>query len=71
MTRKHRAALLQIGKNIKTIRKDMGMRQTDLGKKTGVDRADLSRIENGQKNVELVTIIKIAEALGIELKELF
>ena len=71
MTKKQQEVFIAIGKNIRRIRKEAEMTQVGLGKKTGINHSDLSRIENGQKNVELVTIIKIAEALGIELKELF
>jgi transcriptional regulator with XRE-family HTH domain len=38
---------------------------------TGISNGALSRIENGKKNIEFVTISKLADALEVELVELF
>ena len=69
--RRYKAELKSLGKRIKKIRLDKGLIQLDLEVKAGISRADISKIENGLKNIEFITIIKIAEALDIEVIELF
>ncbi|HRE52210.1 MAG TPA: helix-turn-helix transcriptional regulator [Flavitalea sp.] len=71
MNPSHQAILYALGQNIRRIRKNQGMRQMGLEALTGINHSDISRIENGQKNVELVTVIKIAEALEVDIKDLF
>ena len=69
--RRYKAELKSLGKRIKKIRLDRGLIQLDLEVKAGISRADISKIENGLKNIEFITIIKIAEALDVEVIELF
>jgi transcriptional regulator with XRE-family HTH domain len=63
--------LKELGKRIKKIRKHKNLTQLDLEVKCGIDNGDISRIENGRKNLELYTIVKLAEALDVDLYELF
>jgi len=63
--------LIRLGQRIREIRKSKGMTQVDLEVECHINNGDISRIENGQKNIELHTIIKLADALGVELHELF
>jgi hypothetical protein len=43
----------------------------DLEAETNIPNGRLSKIENGLVNVEFITIARIAEALGVEIMELF
>lgn len=63
--------LIKLGKRIRFLRKKKKITQIDLELATGVNNADISRIENGNKNIELITLIKIAIALKVTIKELF
>jgi len=63
--------LIKLGKRIKELRKSKNITQVDIEVATGINNADISRIESGNKNIELVTLIKIAIALKVETKELF
>ena len=45
-------------------RKEQQMSQQDLADATGIDRADISKLENGNANPSLQTIKKIAKGLG-------
>jgi len=63
--------LIELGKRIRYYRKRNNLTQVDLELKTGINNGDISRIENGQKNIELYTIVKLAEALGVELIDFF
>ena len=69
--KRYKSELKALGKRIFTIRKQKGLIQLDLEIKCNISRADISKIENGLKNVEFLTIVKIAEALDVETIELF
>lgn len=45
-------------------RREMNISQQDLADATGIDRSDISRIENGNANPSLTTIKRIAAGLG-------
>jgi len=53
-----------IGHAIKQARKERNMTQEELGKLVGVQKAQISKIENSIKNARLDTIMKIFRALG-------
>jgi HTH-type transcriptional regulator/antitoxin HipB len=53
-----------IGHAIKQARKDRNLTQEELGKLVGVQKAQISKIENSIKNARLDTIMKIFKALG-------
>lgn len=62
---------LKIGQRIKELREKAEMSQKDLAYTADLDRSYIASIENGQRNVSIVNIEKIAIALGVTLKELF
>ena len=62
---------LKIGQRIKKIRERAEMSQKDLAYIADLDRSYIASIENGQRNVSIINIEKIAAALGVSLKELF
>ena len=53
-----------IGHAIKQARKERNITQEELGKLVGVQKAQISKIENSIKNARLDTILKIFKALG-------
>lgn len=62
---------LKIGLRIKELREATKMSQKDLAYTADLDRSYIASIENGQRNVSIVNIEKIATALGVTLKEFF
>ena len=52
-----------IGEMIKKARKEKNLTQADLGKLVGVQKAQISKLENGASNVTIGTILKVFEAL--------
>lgn len=63
--------MLQLYKNIKHRRKELGMTQTDLAKKLGyTDKSMISKIENGSIDLPQSKIISFAEALNISPSDL-
>lgn len=51
---------------VKNRREELGMTMEDLGNAIGVQRSAINKYEKGQiKNVSLITLSEIAEALGV------
>ena len=71
MEKRYHRELLSFGARLKALRKRKGLSQLDLEIESGINRTEISRIENAQKNIEFRTLVKLAEALKIDLKELF
>ena len=63
--------LTKIGAKIKSLRQSKGMTQQDLAEKCGFEKASLSRIETGQTNSTLRTLLRITEALELPITSLF
>lgn len=63
--------LIKLGKRLRQLRKEKKLTQLDLEVRSGIDHGDISRIENGQKNIEFHSIVKLAEALEADLYQLF
>lgn len=60
---------LMIGLMIKEARKEAGLTQEELARKSGTSKHYISRIENNKSDIELLTLIKIVEGgLGKRLK---
>ena len=59
-----------IGLQVIEMRETKNLRQTDLSKKTGIDQGDISKIEDGLKNITLSTLERIADGLDctVEIK---
>ncbi|MBS1769722.1 MAG: helix-turn-helix transcriptional regulator [Acidobacteria bacterium] len=62
---------VRLGLRIRQVRIDKGMSQKDLAYEADLDRSYIASVENGQRNISIVNIEKIAKALGISLKILF
>ena len=60
-----------LGERINKLRKSRRMTLTEISKKTRIDMATLSRIENGKMTGTLDSHVKIAEALGVRLPDLY
>jgi DNA-binding XRE family transcriptional regulator len=57
-----------IGKLIKEARKQANMTQSELAEKAGTKKTYISRIENGQSDIQLTTLFRIIETgLGKQL----
>lgn len=56
-----------LGCAIKQARKERNLTQEQLGKLVGVQKAQISKIENSVKNARFETILKVFEALGAKV----
>ena len=57
-----------IGKAIKQTRQERHLTQEELGKLIGVQKAQISRLENNASNVTMDTLIKVFTALNAKIK---
>ena len=71
MEKRYKSEIKAFGKRLKSIRLKKGLTQLDLELESGISRTEISRIENGLKNIEFYTVVKLAEALGVTLGEFF
>lgn len=63
--------LAAIGATVRAIRQERGMSQEALADEAGLDRSHMGRIERGERNVTLLNLVKVAEALRYPLSSLF
>jgi DNA-binding Xre family transcriptional regulator len=59
-----------IGGRLKRLRRQQALGQQDLERMTGVTQSTISRLETNERPARPSTIRKLAEALGVEPKEL-
>ncbi len=60
-----------MGYNLRKIREEKGMTQSELAQKSGVSRVTISRLESGsQSDLMVGNLNKLAEALGCRVSEL-
>lgn len=58
----------QIVRALIRIRAEKNISQKQLSELTGINQADISRIENGNANPSLRTLQRLADGLGMKLK---
>ncbi len=62
--------LIKFGERVREIRKEKGLSQEELSFNADLHRTYIGMIERAEKNITLVNIEKIANALEVEIKEL-
>jgi transcriptional regulator with XRE-family HTH domain len=63
--------IANLGVHIRQLREKKGMSQQDLADDCEIRKTQIGRIERAEINTTVKTLIKIANALDIEPKELF
>lgn len=58
-----------VGNRIKYLRKRLNLSQEKLALKADIDRTYLAGVESGKRNVTIVSIEKIVNALEVSMKE--
>jgi transcriptional regulator with XRE-family HTH domain len=66
-----KSALKEFGSNLKKIRKRKGLSLRALSYECSIDFSDIGKIERGEINVTLLTIVQLAKALSVPTEELF
>lgn len=67
---RHNEALILFGKKVREVRRRQKLTQDQLAYESDISKNQISRIERGQINTGLSTIVKLAEVLGVHPKEL-
>ena len=62
--------VVQFGKKLREIRLKKNLSQGDVSRILDVHRSYISGLERGMRNPSLLTVRKIAKALGVNAKEL-
>ena len=62
--------MLRFGERQRVVRLKIGVSQEKLAELAGLHRTYVSSVERGQRNISLLNIEKLAEALDVELREL-
>lgn len=57
-----------IGRQLAELRKSAGMTQEQLSELSGLNRANISKIESGKYNVSIDILGKLCEVLGVEIE---
>jgi len=60
-----------IGDRLREFREEKGLSQGDIGKRTGLLRCYISRVENGHTVPAIETLKKLARAMEVPLYQLF
>ena len=64
-------AQARVGLRIKELRAERGVSQDALAYSIGMSRTYFAEVETGKRNVSIKNIFRIAEGLGVSLKEFF
>ncbi|MDO8569281.1 MAG: helix-turn-helix transcriptional regulator [bacterium] len=62
--------IIKFGKKLREMRLKKDLSQGDVARILGVHRTYISGLERGVRNPSLLTVRKIAKALGVNAKEL-
>ena len=65
-SKKDREYLRRVGDNIRQARKRKGISQEEFAGIAGFSRSYYTEIETGQRNISLLNLIKILEALDVD-----
>lgn len=63
--------LIKFGERVRDLRKERGLSQEQLAFKADLHRTYIGMIERAEKNITLVNVEKIANALNVNINELF
>jgi transcriptional regulator with XRE-family HTH domain len=58
------------GANLRRLRHDAGLTQMELSNRSGLDMAEISRLETGIRDVRLSTIVRLADGLEVPVQAL-
>lgn len=63
--------VVKLGERIVQLRKEKGIKQIDLSVYINIDDGSLRKVESGKANPTTKTLEKIAQGLGVKVKDLF
>jgi transcriptional regulator with XRE-family HTH domain len=63
--------LIRLGQHVRKLRLEQSISQEALAEKAGVHRTYVGMIERGEKNITVLSILKISAALGKNISDFF
>ncbi len=60
-----------VGSRIKQLRNEMGISQEALAHRADIDRTYMTSVENGKRNIAIVNLEKIINALNVSIPDFF
>lgn len=70
MKDRDKAFIQKFGKRVQQLRKQNGLTQEDLSAKTDIPRAQIGRIERGEINTTIRTMLRLCRAFNIDIIKL-
>jgi DNA-binding XRE family transcriptional regulator len=64
------SVLHRFGKKVRSLRAAAGLSQEELAGRCGLDRTYIGSVERGERNISLLNICRIAEALAVKPADL-
>ena len=71
MTRTVTKEMQQINQRIVTLRRERGIKQSELAEKIGISQTNMSNIERGRTGITLDNLLKIRAVLGCKMADFF
>ena len=62
---------ISVGNKIKELRRERNLSQEDLAFLSGLDRTYINSVENGRRNISIISLEKIANGLGVKIRNIF
>lgn len=62
--------VLRVGQRLRELREENELTQEELGKRAGIDRKTVNRIENGHFSPSIMTLFMLSDALRVKPSEL-
>lgn len=62
---------IALGLRIKQLRNEEGISQEELANRAELDRTYITSVEKGRRNISILNIEKICNALNVSLKQFF
>lgn len=59
------------GERLRTLRKQKGLAQETLALSCNLDRTYIGGVERGERNISLINMVKLSEALSVSTRDLF
>jgi transcriptional regulator with XRE-family HTH domain len=69
--KRYQSEIKAFGKHLHKLQEERSHSQLDLEVQSGINRTEISRIENGRKNIEFMTIVRLAASPDINIDEFF
>ncbi|MCM3005812.1 helix-turn-helix domain-containing protein [Priestia koreensis] len=66
----HKDVMLEFGTKVKFYRSEKGLSQEQLGVLTNLSQTYISEVENGHRNISIINMYTLAQALDVKLVDL-